>query len=83
MIRKFVLIAAMVLVGQAQADVCSTKSLLLMGPSWHSKEEISGRDVHNDTYGFGVGCGADKDEYPIFAVDQSLDLTGFDHPRQR
>jgi hypothetical protein len=26
---------------------------------------------------------AERKEYPIFAVDQSLDLTGFDHPRQR
>ncbi len=39
----------------AQAG-CEELSVLVMGPSWHSESTVKGMNVHNDTYGFGVGC---------------------------
>lgn len=54
--KPFILLATLGLAGQAQADFCDTNTLLVMGPSWHSKSEIKGNDVHNDTFGLGFGC---------------------------
>jgi len=65
-VLKILPVAAVLVATNVHADFCNSSSLLVMGPSWHSKATIIEHEVHNDTFGLGFGCEVGSD-WTIYA----------------